>query len=94
MRRTQALYSDKALDASYYSRYIAVMVSNALSTVAVNVKKLRKGKGLTQVALAERTGLSVATIYFIEQDRRPNPSFPTLRKLASALDVNIGAITG
>ncbi len=70
------------------------MGTKTLSAVAVNVKRFRKEKGLTQVALAERTGLSLATIYFIEQDRRPNPSFPTLRKLASALDVNIGAITG
>ena len=70
------------------------MATRTLSPLAVNLKRIRKDRKLTQRGLADLTGLSVATIYLIEQDRRPNPTFPTLRRLASALGARIGEITG
>jgi transcriptional regulator with XRE-family HTH domain len=53
------------------------------------LKKTRLDRGYSQRALAERSGVSPATIYELENGRRrANPS--TLRKLADALDVSVG----
>lgn len=50
--------------------------------------RLRKLRGFSQRALAKESGVSPATIYELENGRRePNPS--TLRKLASALEVEV-----
>jgi transcriptional regulator with XRE-family HTH domain len=52
------------------------------------LRRLRKLKGLSQVELAERSGVSAYTITEIETGHRePRPS--TLRKLASALDAEV-----
>jgi len=50
--------------------------------------KLRKEKGLTQKALAEKTGKKQQTISEIE-NREKSPTLTTLCILADALDVNI-----
>jgi transcriptional regulator with XRE-family HTH domain len=48
---------------------------------------------MTQIQLAERCGLSPATIVRIERNQRePQPS--TLRKLADALDIDPSELTG
>jgi DNA-binding XRE family transcriptional regulator len=50
--------------------------------------RLRRNKGFSQRALAQESGVSPATIYELENDRRTaNPS--TLRKLAEALGVEV-----
>jgi len=50
--------------------------------------RLRRNKGYSQRALAQESGVSPATIYELENDRRTaNPS--TLRKLAEALGVEV-----
>ena len=55
--------------------------------------RLRELKGFSQRALAKESGVSPATIYELENGRRrPNPS--TLRKLASALDVEVADLLG
>src|SRR5215217_4718056 len=55
--------------------------------------RLRELKGFSQRALAKESGVSPATIYELENGRRkPNPS--TLRKLASALDVEVAGLLG
>jgi transcriptional regulator with XRE-family HTH domain len=55
--------------------------------------RLRELKGFSQRALAKQSGVSPATIYELENGRRkPNPS--TLRKLASALDVEVADLLG
>jgi transcriptional regulator with XRE-family HTH domain len=55
--------------------------------------RLRKLKGYSQRALAKESGVSPATIYELENDRRrPNPS--TLRKLAQALEVEVADLLG
>jgi transcriptional regulator with XRE-family HTH domain len=55
--------------------------------------RLRELKGFSQRALAKESGVSPATIYELENGRRrPNPS--TLRKLASALHVEVADLLG
>src|SRR5215213_9901882 len=56
------------------------------------LEKIRLEKGFSQRALAEKSGVSSATVYELENWRRkPNPS--TLRKLAEALGVEVKEIT-
>jgi transcriptional regulator with XRE-family HTH domain len=53
--------------------------------------RLRQLKGFSQRALAKESGVAPATIYELENGRRkPNPS--TLRKLASALGVEVAEL--
>jgi transcriptional regulator with XRE-family HTH domain len=52
----------------------------------------RKNRGLSQRDLAEKSGVSPATIYELETGRRPAPRPSTLRKLADALYVDVSAL--
>lgn len=54
--------------------------------VGDNTARIRKEKGLTQEALAEKSGLSQQYISGLENGQR-NPTIVTLFELASALDV-------
>ena len=54
--------------------------------VGDNTARIRKEKGLTQEALAEKSGLSQQYISGLENGRR-NPTIVTLFELASALGV-------
>lgn len=51
-----------------------------------NLKILRKGKGFSQNALAEKADISGSMIARIET-KSVHPSFDTIEKLANALDV-------
>ncbi|MES2443954.1 MAG: helix-turn-helix transcriptional regulator [Pseudomonadota bacterium] len=55
--------------------------------VGHNFARLRKQKGLTQEAAAEKSGFSQAYIGWLERGRR-NPTVITLFLLASALDAS------
>jgi transcriptional regulator with XRE-family HTH domain len=55
--------------------------------VGRNVARIRNAKGLTQEALAERSGFSQQYLSGLEQGRR-NPTIVTLYELAQALGVN------
>ena len=50
--------------------------------------EIRKSRGLTQEALADKAGITVLSIGFIEQGRRW-PRIATLHKLATCLNVSI-----
>lgn len=52
------------------------------------VARLRQQHRLTQVELANRSGLSYGTIVAIECRPHADPRFSTLRQLASALNVS------
>ncbi|MAE50860.1 MAG: transcriptional regulator [Micavibrio sp.] len=52
---------------------------------------VRIEKGLSHDKLAEKTGLSRATISFIENEKR-KPRLETCLKIAKALDVDLAAI--
>jgi transcriptional regulator with XRE-family HTH domain len=56
-----------------------------------HVRTLRKARGLTQDALAERCGLSTDTIRRLEQGSF-SPSLNTLRKLAGGLDLLLSTL--
>ena len=53
---------------------------------------LRRAKGLSQKELADLAEVSPATIYEIEVGKRPTPQGRTLRKLASALGVDVAEL--
>ena len=54
--------------------------------LAVNVHRLRRDKGMTQVALARKAKLSLRTIAYLESaDPRYNPGLDTVDALAWAL---------
>ena len=55
--------------------------------VGDNTARIRKEKGLTQEALAEKSGLSQQYISGLENGQR-NPTIVTLFELASALGVS------
>lgn len=52
------------------------------------VKDARIAKGLTQAELAGKTGVHSNTIAKIEQGIQ-QPSYPTIKKLSKALDIDI-----
>ena len=56
--------------------------------IAGNVRRLRRVQGLTQVALAERSGLCQSWISRLER-RAENPSIATLQRLATGLRVQV-----
>jgi|SRR5215203_4331272 len=53
------------------------------------LEKHRKNRGLSQRALAKKSKVSPATIYELENGRRPDPRPSTLRKVADALGVEV-----
>jgi len=58
-----------------------------LKNLAKNIKSLRKGKGLSQQALAEKSRLSIATIAKIEICAVKNPTLDTIVSLGQALGI-------
>lgn len=62
----------------------------SVATIGEKIKRRRVGMGLTQVRLAEMSGVKQNTISKIERDQlRTIPTPPTLKKLADALGVTV-----
>ena len=59
--------------------------------IGKRMQKYRKEKGLSQVEMAEKIGVSPTYIGFIEQGVR-NPSIATLDKIARVLGVKLSEI--
>ena len=59
----------------------------AVVHIGDNVKRFRTLRALTQIELAERAGVTPATVVRIERNQA-EPHMSTLRKLADALEVN------
>ena len=59
-----------------------------------NIKQLRDGFGWNQAKLAQEAGISGAALSKIEKDEERIPTIVVLRKLASALKVQLYEITG
>ncbi|WP_223254231.1 helix-turn-helix domain-containing protein [Halobacillus halophilus] len=57
------------------------------------ITKLRKKRNLTQEGLAERVGISRASLSHYEKDRR-EPDYETLRKLADFFEVSTDYLLG
>jgi transcriptional regulator with XRE-family HTH domain len=56
------------------------------------VKHLRQGKSLSQASLAKRSGVAQGYISQMESGSKRNPGIETLRKIAKALDVEVGRL--
>lgn len=61
-------------------------------TFAMNVKRLRTQRGLTQAELAKKTKVSQAFIAQLETGEQTNPKLDTVRRLAKALKTSVGEL--
>jgi transcriptional regulator with XRE-family HTH domain len=64
---------------------------NKDSIIAVNLKRLKKDKRLSQSDLCKKTGLAYHTIAKIENGATADPRISSLKKIAEALGVTIDA---
>lgn len=62
--------------------------------ISLNIKSLREGLGWNQAKLANEAGISGAALSKIEKGEGRVPTIVVLRKLASALKVQMYEITG
>lgn len=60
----------------------------------MDIKEIRKSKGLTQRELASKSGVSFSMISKLESGEKTNPSYDTLTKIAAALDVDTSSLLG
>ena len=60
--------------------------------VGYKLREMRQAKQITQLQLAEKSGVSRQTIHNIENDEHYNTTFNTLVKLADALGVTVDQI--
>ena len=58
-----------------------------------NLRRLREQKALSRRDLAERADIDESTIYRLEAGRTLHPAPSTLRKLASALGIEVEVLT-
>ena len=64
-------------------------MSKTISTIAKNIKKRRKKKGLSQDKLSRLADVSHATIIKIESGGIQSPTIDTVQKIAKALNVSV-----
>ncbi len=63
------------------------------TTIAKNIKKYRKEKGLSQDKLARLADVAHATIIKIESGGIQSPTIDTVQKIAKALEVGLEDLT-
>lgn len=63
-------------------------------TIGEAIKKVRKGKGMSQDKIEEKTGIRRDYLSKIENGHNDNPTFKTLYKIAEALGVKLSDIVG
>lgn len=68
-------------------------MSKTISTIAKNIKKRRKEKGLSQDKLSRLADVSHATIIKIESGGIQSPTIDTAQKIAKALGVGLEDLT-
>ena len=59
------------------------------TTIAKNIRKYRKEKGLSQDKLARLADIAHATIIKIESGGIQSPTIDTVQKIAKALEVSV-----
>ena len=64
-------------------------MSNEKTTIAKNIKKLRKQQGLSQDKLSKLADISHNTIIKIESGAIQSPTMGTAQKIAKALGVSL-----
>ena len=60
-----------------------------MSTIAKNLRKLRRTKGFSQEKLARLADVANNTIVKIEAGKNQNPTLDTLNKIAKALEISV-----
>lgn len=65
------------------------MSNRKLSTIAKNIRLLRKEKEFSQDRLSKEAEVAYNTIVKIESGENPNPTVDTLERIAKALGVSI-----
>ncbi len=65
------------------------MSNNKTSSIAQNIKNIRKKQGLSQDKLSKLAEVAYNTIVKIESGENSNPTIETLRKIAIALNVGV-----
>ncbi|MFH2018414.1 MAG: helix-turn-helix transcriptional regulator [bacterium] len=68
-------------------------MAKTISTIAKNIKKYRKERGLSQDKLARLADISHATIIKIESGGIQSPTIDTVQKIAKALGVGLEDLT-
>ena len=63
--------------------------SNELSTIAQNIKKIRKKKDISQDRLSKLADVAYNTIIKIESGAIQNPSIDTVKKISKALETSV-----
>ena len=61
-------------------------------SLADQIKKIRREKGLTQEKLAEMAGISLGHVIRLEGHRKINPTMSTLNKVCGALGVTLQSL--
>ena len=64
-------------------------MSNEIPTIAKNIKKIRKKKGISQDKLSKLAEVAYNTIIKIESGAIQNPTIETVQKIAKALSVSV-----
>jgi len=64
-------------------------MSNEKSTIAKNIERLRKQRGLSQDKLSKLVDISHNRIIKIESEAIPSPTIDTTQKIAKALSVSL-----
>jgi len=64
-------------------------MSKTIPTVAKNIKKYRKEKGLSQDKLSRLADVAHATIIKIESGGIQSPTIDTVQKIAKALGISV-----
>lgn len=64
-------------------------MAKTISTIAKNIKKYRKEKGLSQDKLSRLADVSHATIIKIESGGIQSPTIDTVQKIAKALEIGV-----
>ena len=68
-------------------------MAKTISTIAKNIKKHRKEKGLSQDKLSRLADVSHATIIKIESGGIQSPTIDTVQKIAKVLGVGLEDLT-
>lgn len=68
-------------------------MAKTISTIAKNIKKHRKEKGLSQDKLSRLADVSHATIIKIESGGIQSPTIGTVQKIAKALGIGLEDLT-
>ena len=68
-------------------------MSSEISTIAKNIRKLRKKKGISQDKLSKFANIAYNTIIKIESGAIKNPTIETVQKIAKALGVSLDELT-